>query len=868
MREHAAPIPEPIAPAHRRGHGASNRLGPVVSYTHRSSPAVLLALQRTVGNEAVVRFTDGSGPLAPTPARVLQRLALQEGPPLAPGNYRYGTEIVSLDQNALRTMLSGKVAREGLDAERTWEQSFAADMRAQSGKPRSYEDPSSNQTVAVEPMLATRADATQQQLDTQCAATQTQFQQQLLVSVGTVLDTSEKKLEAEGRRYGFPDTESIFQPRPVSAGQAAVQPEMPGSADLRGVMGGAKQLQAGKQKVKKARENIAKSGPILGDAMRPTVLEPALREYHELRQRVCTQYPILASVERDETRLAELASGAGAPEGGPAAAAALQKARDEVRKELADKLGNIGYIRDGMKAQDRIDRFWLDASLRANTKRSLNIAPASFSDAAVEEKVKRLQQDADFEQKLKQALGVGLLIASIIPGVGPVAGAVGLVVGAADVVSAFRQYYWEQAAAGTAMEKAEAISQDDPSLFGLAFSIAAGLLEGVAEAKALEGAIGVFKAVRTAYREARAAGVAAELGSGAAKASATAELVTATQKLRTTADAEAGRAGLGDKILADLGADARTTAKRLDASLKTIRDPALRELVRNGRKAVTPTGQTLMDLAIEDPHGLQDRYAEWSRTSRSDSECGPFEDWLRDLKQPKMRSEGTAGLDPTPETIKDGTVRMENHPHFQSTVEALKSRGVTLAEGPPPPHVMVRKIIKPDGTFIRNDIEIVYQKGMRYLDLEHEIGHVDQVLDKARFPDGPVPIEVKTQHADGTLSDAPSQVGVLRTWQDAIVEYHNRLQEIVRLSERGASTPVLEEHIGNLEKHAREYANRGIKATVSREGVRGPSRSPTQGEWQKQHFPDIETLEARVKQISTGLKPSAQKVSAGPGTGS
>jgi hypothetical protein len=65
------------------------------------------------------------------------------------------------------------------------------------------------------------------------------------------------------------------------------------------------------QKLKKARENVAASGPILGDAIRPTALEPTVREYHTLLQKVCTQFPLLSSIERNDDRLAEYGHGEG-----------------------------------------------------------------------------------------------------------------------------------------------------------------------------------------------------------------------------------------------------------------------------------------------------------------------------------------------------------------------------------------------------------------------------------------------------------------------------------------------------------------------------------------------------------------------------
>jgi hypothetical protein len=586
----------------------------------------MLRLQRSAGNRAVAALT---GPAARPPVRV-QRIPLEEGPPLAPGNYRYGTTIVPLDPVKLRATLSDMAGRQGLAAEKTWLQAFAADMRSQDGK-HSYQDPVANQTVNVESAFATRGEAAQAQIVEQVGAVQTQFQQSLLGSVRELLDNSEKKLQAEGRRYGFPDDMSILKPKPVSAGESAILPSMPASDDLRGVMVGAKKLLDGKKKLAAARATIQKSGPILGDALRPTVLEPAVKEYHSLRQQVCGQFPVLSSIERTPDRLAELASGsphAGKGSSGPAASIALVKAKEEVRKELADKLSNISVVRDGMGAPDKVDKFWLDRGLRETTKRSMGIAPATVQDAAVEDKAKQVQEDADFEAKVKQAVGVALLVASFVPGVAPVAGAVGLVVGAVDVVTAFQEYYWEEAASGTAMEKAEAISQTEPSLFGLAVSIAFGLLEGVAEVEALKGAINVFKTVSTAYREARAAGVAAQLGSGTAKAAAASELATATERLRTTADTTSGKAGLGDRIVAGLPGDVQATAKSLDASLKTITDPTLKDMVLKSHKPVTPEGETLMDLAIKDPHQLAEDYREWAKKSTK-----PFVDWLGDKHQ-------------------------------------------------------------------------------------------------------------------------------------------------------------------------------------------------------------------------------------------
>ena len=57
----------------------------------------------------------------------------------------------------------------------------------------------------VEPTLATEAERGQAEVERQAGATQNAFQHQLLGSVRNMLDSSERKIEAEGRRYGFPD---------------------------------------------------------------------------------------------------------------------------------------------------------------------------------------------------------------------------------------------------------------------------------------------------------------------------------------------------------------------------------------------------------------------------------------------------------------------------------------------------------------------------------------------------------------------------------------------------------------------------------------------------------------------------------------
>jgi hypothetical protein len=606
----------------------------------------LIALQRLAGNHAV------TGLLAGFPPTVL-RLALYDGPPLAPGNYKYGDVILGLDPNAMRKVLTDRAGSAGLVAERKWKADFVADMQATpTAQVHKYEDPGAKQTISVEPTLATNADRGQREIEDSASAAQRQFQQDLLSLVGSMLDASEGKLQAEAKRYGFPDHDSIFNPQPPSAGQAAVAGSLPASEEIRGAIRAAKVLLDGKKKLRSVREANAKLGPFIGEMVKPATLEPATKEYYDLRQKTLAEFPILGSFERNEEKLTEFAAGAQFAQPGSTghgATTAILNAQDKIRFDLADKLSNISVVRAGMKEQDKIDKFWANPTLISSTKRKMALDPKGLPNAAVDDKIRDMTEDRDFSAKIKAAVGIGLLILSVVPGGGLVAGGIGLVMGAVDVYSAFQDFYWEQAAAGTAMDKAEAISQSDPSLFTLGAAIAFGMLEGVAEVKALEGAIGVFKAVRGYYREARAAAAVSQASSGAAKTGAAAELLTAREKLRVQADEASGKPGLGAKVLSSMEADAASMAADLKKGLGQLSDPALKELViKDGAKLVSDH-TTLADEAAIDPARLQADYSAWQQVERNgpaDQKGKPFTEWLRQRKtgrQPGILTE-PAGL--------------------------------------------------------------------------------------------------------------------------------------------------------------------------------------------------------------------------------
>jgi hypothetical protein len=157
------------------------------------------------------------------------------------------------------------------------------------------------------------------------------------------------------------------------------------------------------------------------------------------------------------------------------------------------------------------------------------------------------------------------------------------------------------------------------------------------------------------------------------------------------------------------------------------------------------------------------------------------------------------------------------------------------------PHVVVKEIVDSKGNLIRIEKELHITPEMRFLDLEHELGHIKQ-LD--RFGERIPPTERLMERADGRLTQAPNQTGVLTMWQDPILEYHNRLDEYLRLHERGASRELLEKHAEGVQTWAGAYQTKGLKG----------GRSPSRKAWAEEFFPDIADLRQRYVEVTKKLE--------------
>ena len=204
--------------------------------------------------------------------------------------------------------------------------------------------------------------------------------------------------------------------------------------------------------------------------------------------------------------------------------------------------------------------------------------------------------------------------------------------------------------------------------------------------------------------------------------------------------------------------------------------------------------------------------------------------------QTKMATGAGTGKDPTPDTIREGSVRMKEHPHYQESIKQVKEAGFEIKFSEEA-RVEVKEVVDSDGNVIRVEKTLYVMPKMRYLDLEHELGHIKQL---ERFGENIPPTVRVMERPDGSFKNAPNQSGVLTTWQNTITEYHNRLVEFIRLYERSASPEVLKEHAKGVEEWLQAYRKKGLK-----EG-----RSQTQKAWAEKYFPDTTQLQSRYFEIT------------------
>jgi predicted secreted Zn-dependent protease len=385
-------------------------------------------------------------------------------------------------------------------------------------------DPQAGQKQAI----ATEFDRQRKRWETTIDDVKKRFDEEMVSTVTALLDSSEKLIHQEATRYGF-----FLDPtgNKIRKGEASFLPMPP---ERKGLKDAAREILTAWHK----RDRDKKLAQALLTS--PWDLLKIDQQFDTFRRDKIQQYPALAAFARNKEKLQELV--------------AAEDPAANLEKEMNQKLDNIAWVK--ARIQDHKNQLKLDARIRGAAKRGMLVPKPSVEDRVIEDQVQGLVADKEFDDKVKTALGFGLLILSFVPGGQGIALAGGAVMMGADLLGKFEDYLWEEAASGTALDRAAAISQSDPSLFRLGMEIAIGLGQGAVEAAAIGKAVQLFKALAPVVREAVAARVAARAARTAATTEVAAEALSRVEKQGGASGKqvrEAIEAGRFDKDAAAIG---------------------------------------------------------------------------------------------------------------------------------------------------------------------------------------------------------------------------------------------------------------------------------------------------------------------------
>ncbi|MGB0385420.1 MAG: hypothetical protein ACPGWR_11400 [Ardenticatenaceae bacterium] len=209
------------------------------------------------------------------------------------------------------------------------------------------------------------------------------------------------------------------------------------------------------------------------------------------------------------------------------------------------------------------------------------------------------------------------------------------------------------------------------------------------------------------------------------------------------------------------------------------------------------------------------------------------------------------GEPPTPETIRLGTVRMEAHPDYKAVIESAKDVGFEIKYTEDDPYVKMIEVCDTAGNLIQVEKELGLQKGMRYIDLEHELGHIEQLL---RFGEPGLATDRLIEHANGRRVESRNKKGIMTPWQYSILEYHNRLNEFLRLYERGVDVSVLKEHAAGVDKWREIYFNKGLGGHNYGRGGRPNSKQRARRAWATKYFGEMSQLVTKYRAALDNIK--------------
>jgi hypothetical protein len=214
--------------------------------------------------------------------------------------------------------------------------------------------------------------------------------------------------------------------------------------------------------------------------------------------------------------------------------------------------------------------------------------------------------------------------------------------------------------------------------------------------------------------------------------------------------------------------------------------------------------------------------------------------------QKALGTEAKLGDLATSYSLRTGTVRMQLHPGYSGIMQRFQEAGFEVVNSGSAGLEVVEIIDKATGKRTMRRILHV-KENMRFLDLEHEYGHLQQLQ---RLGNPPLSREIRLPN--GNIVDAKGNdlQGIVNARQNTILEYHNRLKEYMRLRARGASPELLQEHAQGIADWKLEAYGKG---KLSNSGS-------SERRWAQENFPELFELENKYRnlggnQTKPGLNP-------------
>jgi hypothetical protein len=173
-------------------------------------------------------------------------------------------------------------------------------------------------------------------------------------------------------------------------------------------------------------------------------------EYLMFRQQAEQSFPIISWYADDEGQLARLATG---------------DLATILGERIDNTLTNIAYVREHL--EEKKDNLWANERIRGLSSKGLRVNTGSVEQRVVFDKTKSVAEDKEFQKNVIEMAQTALGLLSLVPG-----GAVlALPANAAIIGIELDEYMWEKAMAGSDVDKARALSQNEPSLFNIAVDI-------------------------------------------------------------------------------------------------------------------------------------------------------------------------------------------------------------------------------------------------------------------------------------------------------------------------------------------------------------------------------------------------------------